>query len=163
MKMFKWSTWVISELFYGYTDINCLNKFEVENECKLDISTVSYLWQLGGADVSALRWNTLRQAQVKKKKKKSRICSDSSVKQTCILKETERLVLGMIVLNECPRSSVFYLLCFSRKVQVEQIRIGFAMETCSFVKPSQAVQITTFDAVANHVRFFSSSSTWRGK
>lgn len=43
MKMFKWYTWVISELFYGYIGINCLNKFEVENECKLDISNVSSL------------------------------------------------------------------------------------------------------------------------
>lgn len=109
MKMFKWYTWVISELFYGYIDINCLNKFEVENECKLDTSTVSYLWQLGGANVSAVYWNTLRQAQFKKK---SRICSDSSVKQTCILKETECLILEMIVLNECLRSCIFYLFCF---------------------------------------------------
>lgn len=57
MKMFKWYTWVISELFYGYIDINCLNKFEVENECKLDTSNVSSLWQLEGANASAVIWN----------------------------------------------------------------------------------------------------------
>lgn len=59
--MFQWYTWVISEQFYGYIDINCLNKFEVSNECKVDISTVSYLWQLGGANVSAVYRNTLKQ------------------------------------------------------------------------------------------------------
>lgn len=58
MKMFKWYTWVISELFYGYIDINCLNKFEVENECKVDTRTVSYPWQLEGAGASALHPNT---------------------------------------------------------------------------------------------------------
>lgn len=60
---------VISELFYGYIDINCLNKFEVENECKLATSTAFYLWQLEGANVSALYLNILRQALIKKKKK----------------------------------------------------------------------------------------------
>lgn len=44
-------------------------------------------------------------------------------------------------------------------MQVLQVRIDFEMETCSFVKPSQVVQITTLNAVANHKRFFSSSST----
>lgn len=40
-------------------------------------------------------------------------------------------------------------------VQVLRGRIVcFEMEICSCVKPSQAVQITTLNAVANHMRVF---------
>lgn len=44
-------------------------------------------------------------------------------------------------------------------VQVLQVGIDFEIEACSFFKPSQVVQLTTLNAVANDMSFFSSSST----
>jgi len=77
--------------------------------------------------------------------------------QTCILKETECLSSEVIAQNELLRLHILSFLFLT--MQVLQVRIDFEMETCSCVKPSQAVQATTLNAVANHVRFFSSSST----
>lgn len=64
----------------------------------------------------------------------------------------------------CSSKGVFeklYILSFLfLSVQVLQVGIDFEIETCSFFfKPSQVVQLTTLNAVANDMRFFSSSST----
>lgn len=87
-------------------------------------------------------------------KGKSRICSGSSVKQTCILKETESLVFrGGSSKWVSEKLCIFSFLFLT--VQVLRGRIVcFEMEICSCVKPSQAVQITTLNAVANHMRVF---------
>lgn len=87
-------------------------------------------------------------------KGKSRICSGSSVKQTCILKETESLLFragSSEWVSE--KLCIFYFLFLT--VQVLRGRIVcFETEICSCVKPSQVVQITTLIAVANHMRVF---------
>lgn len=59
----------------------------------------------------------------------------------------------MIVLSECLRSCVFSLFCFWLQLLQGRI-VCFEREICSCVKPSQAVQITTLNAVASHMRVF---------
>lgn len=84
---------------------------------------------------------------------KCRICSGSPVKQTCILKKIECLIFRC-----CSSKGVFeklHILSFLfLSVQVLQVGIDFEIETCSFVKPSQVVQLTTLNAVANDMSFF---------
>lgn len=78
MKVFKWYTWVLAELFYGYADMNCLNKLGVETECKLEPSAGRCLWQLEGAHGSlALRGSTART-----------LGRDGSAERTRVSKET---------------------------------------------------------------------------
>lgn len=87
-------------------------------------------------------------------KGKSRICSGSSVKQTCILKDTESLVFRDGSSKWVSEKLCIFSFLFLTVQMLRGRIVCLEMERCSCVEPSQAVQITTLIAVANHMRVF---------